>query len=220
MKILFYGDSITDMGRDRDTDERAFRLGLGVGTGFVNLVVAELMSANPKKYEFINRGIGGNRSVDLYARMKADCWNYSPDVLNILVGINDVWPFPDEGNGVEIERYEKIYRMMIEGTKTKLPNVKIILCEPFMLVDSAYEQDKIKWNHAQGVREYAKVVKKLAEEYGLYFLALQDKFSANAEMYGAEYYLHDGVHPTPAGAKLIADAWLKLFREQVEGSIK
>ena len=89
MKILFYGDSITDMGRDREMSENAFALGLGLGTGYVNFVAAELMNESPKKYQFINRGVSGNRSVDLYARIKSDCWNYQPDVWSVLVGIND-----------------------------------------------------------------------------------------------------------------------------------
>ena len=216
MRILFFGDSITDMGRERDTDERAFKLGLGVGTGYVNLVTAELSYTEPNRYEFINRGIAGNRSVDLYARIKADCWNYQPDVVSILVGINDIYPVAFEGNGVELDRSEKVYRMMIEDTKSKLPSVKLMLCEPFMLVDSAMEGDRIKWESPLGVRAYAKMVKRLAEEYGATFIPLQDKLSEAAAKVGAEYYLFDGIHPTPAGAKLIANEWLKAFKAEIE----
>lgn len=213
MRILFYGDSITDMGRDRDTDNHDISLGIGMGMGYVHFVAGELMYEAPGQYEFINRGVGGNRSIDLYARIKADCWNYKPDVVSILVGINDIWPYPDEGNGVEYDRFEKIYRMMIEDTVAKLPDVKIILCEPFMLRDSAAEIDTIKWDCNPGVREYAKTVRKLAKEYGLAFVPLQDKLSALAEKNGAKYYLYDGIHPTPVGSKIIATEWLKTFKE-------
>ena len=217
MRILFYGDSITDAGRDRDNDDSAFKLGLGMGMGYANFVTGTLMSEKPGEYEFINRGVSGNRSVDLYARIKVDCWNYQPDVVSVLVGINYIWPDTVFlGNGVEVDRFEKVYRMLIEDTKAKLPSVKMILCEPFFLEGSAAAIDKVKWEHSPGVREYAKVVEKLANEYGLPFVALQEKLLTKAAEHGAAYYLFDGIHPTPAGAKLIADEWLKVFKEQVK----
>ena len=74
MKIVFFGDSITDMGRARDVDGQAF----GYGVGYVNSIASTLKYEDPKKYEIINRGIGGNRIVDLYARIKADVWNFNP----------------------------------------------------------------------------------------------------------------------------------------------
>ena len=87
MKILFFGDSITDMARSRDMDGQAF----GYGVGYVNGVASALKYENPEKYEIINRGISGNRVVDLYARIKADVWNHKPDLISILIGVNDVW---------------------------------------------------------------------------------------------------------------------------------
>ena len=113
MKILFFGDSITDMARSREMDGQAF----GYGVGYVNSVASTLKYENPEAYEIINRGISGNRVVDLYARIKADVWNYKPDVLSVLIGINDVWHEIFGKNGVEIDRFEKVYRMMLEDTK-------------------------------------------------------------------------------------------------------
>ena len=214
MRILFYGDSITDMGRDRETSGSDFRRGMGLGHGYVSFVAAELLSQYPDRYEFINRGISGNRIVDLYARIKADCWNYNPDVVSILIGINDVYPQELENNGVELDRYEKVYRMLIEDTRAKLPNVKMILCEPFMVTESAGEQDIIKWTCSPGVRDYAATVRKLACEYGLPFVALQDMLTEKSAGH-ADCYVFDGIHPTLAGAKLIAQEWLKVF-EQVQ----
>ena len=86
MKILFFGDSITDMARSRDMDGQAF----GYGVGFVNSIASTLKYENPEKYDIINRGIGGHRIVDLYARIKADVWNHKPDIISVLIGINDV----------------------------------------------------------------------------------------------------------------------------------
>ena len=215
MRILFFGDSITDMDRDRNAGEDDFRRGMGLGHGYVNFIAAELLGKYPNRYQFINRGISGNRIVDLYARIKADCWNYNPDVMSILIGINDVYPQELENNAVELDRYENVYRMLIEDTKKKLPDVKLILCEPFMVTESASEQDMVKWTCNPSVREYAAAVKSIAQEYGLPFVALQDVLTKQAEG-NADCYVFDGIHPTPAGAKLIADEWLKVFKEQIE----
>lgn len=209
MKILFFGDSITDMSRNRD--EHADEI-FTYGSGYPMLVASALYRKNPLKYQVINRGIGGDRSVDLYARIKRDVWNLKPDVLSILVGINDIWHELNENDGVELDRFEKIYSMMIEDTLKRLPNVKIILCEPFVLKGKCTQQ---QFEQFQQVYRYAEIVKGLAERYKLYFLPLQEKMNAAAEKFGAEKYLYDGVHPMVAGATLIADAWLKLFERDI-----
>ncbi len=206
MKILFYGDSITDMGRNRDMNGNAF----GYGVGYVNSVAGALKYENPEAYEIVNRGISGNRIVDLYARIKADVWNHNPDVISILIGINDVWHEIYGENGVEIDRFERMYRMLIEDTKKQLPNVKFILCGPFVLMGSATEE---KYELFSEVKKYAAVVKKIADEYGIPFVELQEKFDEAAEKHGAVHYLYDGVHPDVAGGRLIAEEWLKVFRK-------
>ncbi|MBQ2701526.1 MAG: hypothetical protein IJF64_00915, partial [Clostridia bacterium] len=128
MKIVMYGDSITDAGRTwkKDFDVNDY------GAGYVSLVAKKLLKEE-NAYQIYNRGISGNKIVDLYARIKADVWNLSPDVLSILVGVNDVWHEIQEENGVDLERFERMYRMLIGDTKKRLPNVKIMLMEPFVL---------------------------------------------------------------------------------------
>ena len=171
------------------------------------------MCEAPDQYEIINRGINGNRVVDLYARIKKDCWNLEPDVLNILIGVNEVWHEIAEKNGMEIDRFENVYRILLKETKERLPNTKIIICEPFILKGKATEEH---YDEFLAVKEYAKVVKKLAEEFNCYFIPLQDKIDAFAEKYGVEACLVDGVHPAIGGAQLIANEWLKLFKEQID----
>lgn len=213
MKIVLFGDSITDMERNRDVNAQVGEYGFG----YPFFVAGELLSENPKWYKIYNRGISGDRTVDLYARIKRDVWNIEPDVLSILIGINDIWhdltEDVDSANGVDIERFEKVYRMVIEDTLKRLPNLKIMLIEPFVLKGVATE---MRYDEFLKVKEYAKVVKRLAEEYNLNFVPLQERFDLAAEKFGAEKYLYDGVHPTVAGAKLIADEWLKAFGSMVE----
>ena len=209
MKILFYCDSITDSLRNRNTDVYTGAL----GCGYPLFVAGELKKDAPDKYEMLNRGISGNMIVDLYARIKSDVWNLQPDVLSILVGINDICHELGGKNGVDLERFEKVYRMLLEDTLKRLPNVKIMLCEPYVLHGTATDND---WAEFNKIRDYAKVIKNIANEYGLYFVPLQAKLDEYANAFGAEYYADDGVHPTPAGAKVIADEWLKVFKEQVD----
>ena len=214
MKILFFGDSITDAGRNREIDYQAY----SYGHGYVYVAASELLAEDPTKYQIVNRGISGHRVVDLYARIKADMWNEQPDVLSILIGINDIWHEILGKNGVELDRFDRVYRMMIEDTLRRLPNVKIVLLEPFILNGSLTEK-YIKECFGT-VLEYAKAVKRIAEDYNLYFIPLQEKLSARAEQDGATNYLFDGVHPAMAGAKLIASEWLKLFKENIERSLQ
>ena len=204
MKVLFYGDSITDAGRNYTLlhGEEA------MGRGYVKYAATGLKERGFAEEDLINRGISGNRIVDLYARIKVDCWNHKPDFISILIGVNDVWHELDNQNGVELDRFEKMYRILIEDTKKALPNVKMMLCEPFILEGTA---TSAKWEQFLEVYKYAEVVQKLAKEYGLYFLPLQETLTKAAANATAAEYLADGVHPAEAGAKLIANEWLKSF---------
>lgn len=209
MKILFFGDSITDMGRNKELPDGIWTY----GSGYPIFVASSLYRENPVKYQVVNRGISGDRVVDLYARVKCDVWNLRPDVLSILIGVNDVWHEISGGNGVELNRFEKVYDMLLADTVAKLPDTKIVLCEPFILKGT---QTTGNFDRFQDVYDYAKAVKKLSEKYGAYFLPLQEVFDKAAAKFGAEHYLYDGVHPMVAGATLIADEWIKLFKDKIE----
>lgn len=131
--ILFQGDSITDAGRSRTDD-------INLGLGYPTLVKAELGVEEPGKYTFYNRGISGNRVVDLYARIKADFINLKPDVLSILIGVNDVWhELGGRRDGVDADKYFKVFSMLIEELKEALPETKIMILEPFVLKASSTE---------------------------------------------------------------------------------
>ncbi len=211
MRILFFGDSITDADRRRDTDEHMQSL----GNGYVRAIAGLLKSEKPNGYEIVNRGISGHRIVDLYARVREDCWNVQPDVLSILIGINDIWHEIDWNKGVEIDRFEAVYRMLLADTMKRFPNLKVILCEPFVLEGSA-TQGEGRYERFLEVKNYAKVVKKLADEFGFAYLPLQEDFDKAAKQHGVAPYLFDGVHPAIAGAQLIADKWVALFKQEIE----
>ena len=125
-KILFQGDSITDTGRSREVENH-------LGNGYPRLVSASLGFENPGEYEFLNRGISGNRIVDIYARIKKDLINLKPDVMSLLIGINDVWHEVGEQNGVDADKFFNVYSLIIEEVKAALPDIKIMILEPFVL---------------------------------------------------------------------------------------
>lgn len=193
--ILFQGDSITDAGRSRTNDSER-------GYGYPTLVAAEIGFKYPCEYKFINRGISGNRIVDLYARLKRDIINLRPDYLTVLIGINDVWHEIGDNNGVDNEKYFMVYSLVIEEIKRRLPDIKIIILEPFVLKAAATEKNWRVFRRETLMR--AESAKRLAEKFGLTFVPLQDKFDEAEKKAPASYWLSDGVHPTEAGHELIA----------------
>ena len=199
--IVFQGDSITDCGRSRE--ESGFNVGLG--DGYPLLLAAALRAAMPEKdLQFYNRGISGNRVVDLYARWKIDTLNLNPDLLSILIGVNDTWHEKFSQNGVELDRYETFYRMLLEWTRKELPRIQLLLCQPFVLETGVVASDWLPEIAARG-----QIVKKLAGEFDAAYIPLQEIFDAAVKQAPASYWLVDGVHPTFAGHQLIADAWRK-----------
>ena len=204
MKIVFTGDSITHAFRIEEELNPLYLYGMG----FARDVIGELVMEDPTAYEFVNTGICGNRSIDLYERLDRDLWSHNPDVISLLVGVNDVHSRA-EGKGIDILTYEDTLRKIIVDTQSRLPNAKIIILEPFItkgfLTEGNYED-------YLDVYEYAKVVKRLADEYGLYFIPLQELINENCEKYGAKTVINDGIHPNILGAKLIAREWLKTFK--------
>lgn len=211
MKIIFFGDSVTDCGREKD--KAKMNANNRLGAGYVIQAAGRLFLRDPVNTEVINRGVSGNRVPDLYARVKPDVWNEKPDVLSILIGINDLWHGIHPINaGVELPRFEKCYRALIEETRERLPETKIMLMEPFMLRGSETEE---LYSRFEEIYDYAAVVKKLAKEYGLWFVPLQKELYDATEKYG-NVFLRDGVHPTQQGAALIADLWLREFDKMMK----
>ena len=152
----------------------------------------------------MNRAISGNRVVDLYARWKIDALNLKPDVLSIMIGVNDTWHEKARANGVEVPRYTRIYRELLEWTKATLPAIKLVLLEPYVLEFGAVGSD---WIEEMAAR--TQVVRQLAKEFGATLIPTQDILNEAVKRAAPEHWLADGVHPLLAGHQLIADAWLK-----------
>ena len=210
-KLLFFGDSITEMSRYRNVQEhqKVFTL----GSGFVFVIASELSRRDPTKYEIINEGIGGNTVIGLFNRYQKDVLPYKADLLTILVGINDLGHIiENRGDGVDLETFEKTYDKMISNILKEQSGLPIILMAPFVTIGLSTKKDYDKYLK---IKEYAKAVKRIADKYGLHFISLQEKFDEAVKKYPTEFITYDGVHPQVAGATIIADEWLKYFDNKI-----
>lgn len=207
--ILFQGDSITDCGRTRDDGA-----GKHLGHGYASIIASRLgYQFAEAKPVFVNRGISGNRVSDLYARWNEDAISIQPDVLSILIGVNDAWRIMNRLPAGATDRFERAYHHLLEETREVLPNTGLVLCEPFILKVGATLERWEDWRNQ--LDTYGHIVRKLAEQYDAVFVPLQDAFNAAAERAEAGYWLWDGVHPTAAGHELIAEEWIKTVQNSL-----
>ena len=209
--ILFQGDSITDAGRNRDND-------LFLGVGYATMVQGQLGMECPGQYKFYNRGISGNRITDVYARIKKDILNLKPDYMSLLIGINDVWhELGGRCNGVDADKFEKIYDMLIGEIKEALPNIKIMILEPFVLegtATQATDEEPDRWDRfREEVPKRMAAAKRIAEKYGLVYVPLQEKFNELSKLAPNDYWIRDGVHPNAPGHNMIKEEWIKAFKK-------
>lgn len=206
--FLFQGDSITDAGRD---DEE--QVNFGLGCGYAYFLAAEFNEKHKDKIKFINRGDSGDRITDVYARIKEDIINLKPDYMSILIGVNDVSHELTMQCGVSPEKYRKIYMMLIDEIKECLPEIDIIIMEPFVLKGQCTEK---LWDEFDTeVRKLAEISRQIAEVYGFNFVPLQKRFDELCAGGNTASWTVDGIHPTSEGHHIIKEELLKV----IEGCI-
>jgi len=156
-----------------------------------------------KKVKFINRGISGNRVKDLQDRWQQDCLGLKPDLLSILIGINDCWRRYDKNDPTSAEKFEEGYRDILEQVKKSNPDIKIVLWEPFVL---PVKEGQESWR--EDLDPKIQVVRKLAREYNTYLVPSDSIMAQACTLEDPAFWAADGVHPTQAGHALMARAWL------------
>lgn len=209
--ILFAGDSITDGNRYKKK-EQEWDLNNQMGHSYAYIINGMLGCEYPEKqFRFKNKGVSGNRIVDLYARIEQDLLALEPDVLSILVGVNDGPIDRNQYKGTAKEKYECLYRMLLDEVKEKIPDVKLILMEPFVCKAGKLREEYEIWHKC--VSQYAQVVRKLAKDYGAVFVPLQEEFDKRCRQWEPEYWSWDGIHPTENGHGLIAKQWMEATEE-------
>ncbi|WP_437228699.1 SGNH/GDSL hydrolase family protein [Planctomicrobium sp. SH661] len=202
--ILFQGDSITDAGRSRETANEP-NLRSTLGGGYAWMAASQvLVDHAPGELKIFNRGISGNKVPDLAARWDVDCLQLKPDVLSILIGVNDVWHRRNGKYQGTLESYEADYRTLLKRTLDALPNVKLVICEPFILKAGAIDDS---WSpEFDGFRA---VAKKMSEEFKTVFVPFQAAFDRAVAYAEPKEWAGDGVHPSLYGASLMAHEWIK-----------
>jgi acyl-CoA thioesterase-1 len=184
--IVFAGDSVTDCGRREDP--------AGLGDGYVKILYDVLGADRPR---IVNVGISGNRAVDLAARWDVDVLKHEPDLVSVLIGINDTWRRYDKDDPTSTEAFEASYRELLEPVAAKL-----VLVEPFLLPVKAEQR---AWR--EDLDPKIEVVRRLATEYDALLVPADVEFNRQALTVGATTLAGDGVHPTAAGHRLLAELW-------------
>ncbi|MDF6017088.1 SGNH/GDSL hydrolase family protein [Streptomyces sp. JH34] len=197
--VLFQGDSITDVGRLAERDRP-------LGNGYVRMAAESVRSARPDSdITFFNRGVSGDGVADLRARWREDALDLEPDVVSVLIGVNDTWRRYDSGTVNPVRVYEDDYRAILTQVRERT-GARLILIEPF-LVPVRDEQ----WAWREDLDPRIQTVRRLAEEFDAALLAADGLLNQAARAAGgAESIAGDGVHPTPLGHYLLAEAWTAL----------
>lgn len=204
MKILFQGDSVTDAGRDRSDPH-------DMGNGYPRFASAMMQdSFSDKEFEFVNLGISGNRTEHLVERLEADFIEIQPDIVSIMIGVNDVWHHYSHGIETTDEQFEKNYRAVLDALKTRT-SARILMIQPFLLETV----DPAKQAYTEELARKQAIVKQLADEYADAYLPLDEILHTETEEEPA-YYAADGVHPTPDGACYIGEAYLGAIAPLIE----
>lgn len=203
LRVLFQGDSITDGGRSRNED-----LNHVMGHGYAYLIAGRLGADYPlRDYHFLNRGVSGNCVPDVLARIEPDIIDLKPDILSILLGVNDVGSVINGRRDATPEDFERDYRMLLEKVRSELPGTRFVLCDPFILPVRSVKENWSRW--VEGISAIQHIVGKLADGYDAVHVKLQPVFDKAAGRREPGYWLWDGVHPTPAGHELIARKWIE-----------
>jgi len=202
--ILFQGDSITDAGRNWDQQQHANQTN-ALGNGYAMLAASTLLNKfADKNIQIYNRGISGNRVPDLQKRWALDTIILQPTVLSILIGVNDFWRTMDQGAKNSAAQYKSQYQQLLDETLRQLPNVQLIVGEPFAVKNVKHVTDA--WYPE--FPTYQQAAREIAQEYKALFIPYQQIFDHAEQQANGGYWTTDGIHTSLAGANLMAQAWL------------
>ena len=203
-RLLFQGDSITDMKWGRNQKDRNHYLGHSYVFLLASRLGVDMADAN---LEFFNRGVSGNKVSDLRKRWQKDAIEMNPDWLTVLIGVNDV--SQGRGQPVDLKKWEQDYRYILNQSRRANPKLKIILMDPFVLRMTRLNSDA-QWKYWRGeIDKLGKIVVRLAKDFNAIHIETQKIFDQAASQKSAEHWIWDGVPPLPQGHELIARNWLQ-----------
>lgn len=199
-RLLFQGDSITDMIWGRKQSDRNHYL----GHSYVFLIAARLGVDMPEaELDIYNRGNSGHTVADLKKRWQKDAIDMTPDVLSILIGTNDV------ASGAKEETYESDYREILDASRKANPDLRLVLLDPFVLPTGNLKDEKAWTTRRAATDKLGAIVARLAKDYQAVHIKTQLIFDTAANATSPEHWMWDGIHPLPQGHELIARNWLQ-----------
>lgn len=202
-RLLFQGDSITDMKWGRNEQDRNHYL----GHSYVYLIAARLGVDLPEaQLDFYNRGMSGHKVGDLRKRWQKDALDMKPDLLSILIGVNDVGRHL---NGVEIGNWEADYRFLLEASRAANPELRLVLLDPFVLASGRLANADAFKKWRDQIERLLPIVTTLARDYNAVHIETQQVFDLAAKAVSPKQWIWDGVHPLPQGHELIARSWIE-----------
>jgi lysophospholipase L1-like esterase len=206
-RILFQGDSITDGARGRNLADQNHVM----GHGYAFLIAADLGGHHPQlALDFQNRGVSGNTVDDLARRWPADTLALKPDVLSVLVGVNDAGSAWRDKKPFDAAAFERTYDRLLTEVRAANPDVKLVLCEPFI---GPAREGAADWDvRVAAVAEAREVVARLAAKHRAPLVRFQQLFDDLTKEAPLSYWIWDGVHPTYRGHQRMADEWLRVVR--------
>ncbi|HEX8348615.1 MAG TPA: SGNH/GDSL hydrolase family protein, partial [Hymenobacter sp.] len=185
-----------------------------MGHGYAFSIASRIGAAFPdKNLRFFNRGISGNKITDLAQRWQTDTLALHPDVLSILVGVNDAASVINHKDSVSVAQYETIYTSLLEQTRQALPETLLVLGEPFILPNPKFQDKWADWQI--DLQERQQVVQRLASTFNAVCVPYQKVFSEAVQRAPVEYWIWDGIHPTVAGHELMTREWLRQVRHRL-----
>jgi lysophospholipase L1-like esterase len=198
-RILFQGDSITDMNWGRKQHDRNHYL----GHSYVYLIAARLgVDLARQRLDILTRGISGSAVADLRQRWQTDAIDMKPDLLSILIGTNDV------NLGVKPDAFESDYRWILDASRKANPDLRLVLLDPFILKSGPLANEPAWTTRRSPTDRMRVIVARLANDYDAVHIKTQDIFDQAAAADTPEQWMWDGVHPLPQGHELIARNWL------------
>ena len=209
--ILFQGDSITDAGRAKGSGDAALPANdiHALGTGYAAKAAGMLLAQHAGEgLQIHNRGISGNRVTNMRDRWQADCLDIEPDVLSILIGVNDTWHGTAKGtpdNGVNLDMFERVLRELITTTRAAIPDLRLVICEPFTTEAGAV----LELNFHPDIDDRRAIIRAIADDEADVFVPFQELFDTLCTQAPPEFWAPDGVHPSPAGHQRMAEFWMQ-----------
>jgi len=201
-KVIFFGDSITELGVKKDK--------------YVGYIVRmdSMLKAVKKddQYELIGSGISANKVYDLYLRLEEDVLGKNPDIVVIYVGVNDVWHKTLLGTGTDPDKFEKFYNAILRKLKER--NIKAILCTPAVVGEKTDMSNPLDGD----LNRYSNIIRDIAKKNDLPLVDLRQKFleynnANNLENREKDILTYDRVHLNAKGNQLVADEMWKAVKE-------